>query len=134
MYEGTLDGLRVCIKRVRVYTQDGPRKAARVRPRHRRSPRSPVLMKFADLLPGGYNVETLDTPEHRVPAGCHSHPFSARFELDVWWGLVGIHQKQLRCRPTRTCRHPFCSAYLTLTPATSFPMSLMASVTSTPAT
>jgi len=31
VYEGTLDGLRVCIKRVRVYTQDGPQKAARVR-------------------------------------------------------------------------------------------------------
>ena len=31
MYGGTLDGLKVCIKRVRVYTQDGPQKAARVR-------------------------------------------------------------------------------------------------------
>ena len=30
MYEGTLDGLKVCVKRVRVYTKDGPRKAARV--------------------------------------------------------------------------------------------------------
>ena len=95
VYEGTLDGLRVCIKRVRVYTQDGPQKAARVRPRHPRSPRSPVLMKLADLLPRGHNVETLDTPEHRVPTWCYSHPLPARFELDVWWGLVGIHQKQL---------------------------------------
>lgn len=31
VYKGTLDGRRVCIKRVRVYIQDGPRKAARVR-------------------------------------------------------------------------------------------------------
>ena len=31
VYEGTLDGSRVCIKRVKVYTQGDPQKAARVR-------------------------------------------------------------------------------------------------------
>jgi len=31
VYHGTLNGLRVCIKRVRVYTHDGPQRAAEVR-------------------------------------------------------------------------------------------------------
>ena len=36
MYEGTLDGSKVCIKRLRVYTKGGPRKATRVRYRRLR--------------------------------------------------------------------------------------------------
>jgi len=31
VYEGTFDGSKVCIKRVRVYTQDGPEKALKAR-------------------------------------------------------------------------------------------------------
>ena len=31
VYEGTLGGSRVCVKRVRVYSKDGPEKATRVR-------------------------------------------------------------------------------------------------------
>ena len=31
MYEGKLDGSMVCIKRVRIYTKDGPQKATKVR-------------------------------------------------------------------------------------------------------
>ena len=30
VYEGTLDGSRVCVKRTRVYTKDGPEKATKV--------------------------------------------------------------------------------------------------------
>ena len=31
LYEATLDGSNVCVKRVRVYSKDGPGKAIRVR-------------------------------------------------------------------------------------------------------
>ena len=31
VFKGTLDGSRVCIKRIRVYTDDDPKKAAKVR-------------------------------------------------------------------------------------------------------
>ena len=31
VYDGTLDGSKVCIKRVRAYTNDDPKKAAKVR-------------------------------------------------------------------------------------------------------
>ena len=30
MYEGTLDGSKVCVKRVRVYSRDGPEAAKKV--------------------------------------------------------------------------------------------------------
>ena len=38
VYHGTLDGSGVCIKRVRVYTEDGPQKATKVHYGRRRSP------------------------------------------------------------------------------------------------
>ena len=31
VYEGTLDGARVCVKRLRAYTKDGPQKAIKAR-------------------------------------------------------------------------------------------------------
>ena len=31
VYKGTLNGLRVCIKHVRIYSKDGPKKATKVR-------------------------------------------------------------------------------------------------------
>ena len=31
VYEGTLNGSKVCVKRIRVYSEDGPEKATRVR-------------------------------------------------------------------------------------------------------
>lgn len=37
VYKGTLGGSRICVKRVRVYTRDGPERAERV-PRYRPSP------------------------------------------------------------------------------------------------
>ena len=85
VYEGTLDGSKVCVKRVRMYTKDGPRKAARVRFSFWRCrfSRSPSLMKLTDLLPRGHNVETFDTPEHSIPTGRDSHPLPAHFELDA---------------------------------------------------
>ena len=33
VYEGRLDGLKVCVKRVRIYSKDGPENATKVRPR-----------------------------------------------------------------------------------------------------
>ena len=104
MHEGTLDGSKVCIKRVKVYTQDGPQKAARVRHRCRRFPRPLSLTKPTDLLSRGHNVETLDTSEHRTPTRCHYHPLSAHFDLDVWRGPARIHREEPQRRSTQTRR------------------------------
>ena len=67
MYEGTLDGSRVYIERVRVYVQGGPQEATKVRPRCRPYPCPPSLTKLTDVLPRGRSVETLDTPPHILP-------------------------------------------------------------------
>ena len=57
VYEGTHDGSKVCIKRVRMYTQERE-KVIKVR-RHFLCP--PLLTKFADLLSRGRNMETFVT-------------------------------------------------------------------------
>ena len=72
VHKGTLDGSKVCIKRVRVYARDGPQKTARVC-HWRRSLSRPSLTKLADILPRGRRVETLDTPKHSTAAGYHHH-------------------------------------------------------------
>ena len=91
MYEGTLGGSKVCVKRVRVY-EDGPQKATKVCYSRRHFPCSPSLTKLTDLLPGSRNVETLSTPKYSTAAWYHYHPLPARFALYVWRGPFGIHQ------------------------------------------
>ena len=61
MYKGTLDGSEVCVKRVRIYSKDGPKKATKVRYRSHHFPCVPMLMRPTDALPGGCGVETLET-------------------------------------------------------------------------
>ena len=100
-YEGTLDGSRVCVQRIRVYPREDPQKAAGVRYRHRRFPCSPSLMEPIELLPRGHNVETLDAPKHPTPTGCHYYSqVPAHFELDVWRSPAGIHREEPQCGST----------------------------------
>jgi len=133
VYEGTLNDSKVCIKRVRMYTQEGPEKAIKVRRRRCCFPCPPLLTKFADLLPRGRNMETFVTYEHNTPAGYHHHSLSAHFQLDVWRGPSGIHQEAPRCRAacTRGCRS--CDVYPMLTSITSCATSQRGSATSIPA-
>ena len=133
MYEGTLGRLRVCIKRVRVYTRDGPEKAAKVCVYCRFFSCLHSLTKLTDLLPRGHNVETLDTPKHRAATGYHYHFIPAHFKLDAWRVLAGVHQKALGCKPTSIGRYPSHCAYPMLTPLTSYLTSPKASATSIPA-
>ena len=39
IYEGTLNGSKVCVKRVRIYSKEGPEKATKVRRRSHYFPR-----------------------------------------------------------------------------------------------
>jgi len=100
MYEGSLDGSRVCVKRVRVYTKDDPKKAAKVRYRHRCFPCLPSITKLIGFLSRGRNVETLNTPKHPTSPGCHYRSPPAYYELDVRRGPAGVHRETLQCRPT----------------------------------
>jgi len=133
VYEGTLDGLRVCAKRVRMYSH-APEKAAKVHHRHHKLPCFSLLTSLTDLLPGGRSVETLGTPKHRSPPGYHSNPSPTYLRMDPRRGSVGTYQETPKRRPTRSCRCPsvmFCS---TLTSPASSLMSPKACTTSTPAT
>ena len=92
VYEGTLDGSRVCVKRARIY-DDEPRRVTKVRHSRRRFPCSSYLTKPTDLLPRGSDVETFDTSKHSTAIGYHRHSFPTCFGLDVWRGFAGIHQE-----------------------------------------
>ena len=46
VYKATFRGSGVCVKRVRVYIQDGPQTPAKVRCRRRRFPCLPLLKKL----------------------------------------------------------------------------------------
>ena len=109
VHHGTLNGSKVCVKRMRMYVQGRPGETAKVRCWRRRSPYPPSLTKPTDVLSRGRSVETLDAPKHLTPPGCHSHSPTARFKLDVWWGPAGIPQEAPQCGPSWTCRCPsFC--------------------------
>ena len=91
VYEGSLDGSRVCIKHAKAYVQSGPQKAARVRYRRHRVPRSPPLTKPIDLLSRSHNVEKLETPKCSTATRYHYHSLPTRFESDVRQGSARIH-------------------------------------------
>ena len=69
VYYGSLDGSRVCIKRMQVYMKDGPQKAVKVHYWRCRFPRLPPLTKSAGFLSRGCNVETVDTPKYLTLLG-----------------------------------------------------------------
>jgi hypothetical protein len=69
---------------MRMYTQDGPKKAVKVCRRHNCLPHH-LLTELTDLLPRGRYVETLDTPKHPTSTGYYDHSIPAHFELDVGW-------------------------------------------------
>jgi hypothetical protein len=133
VYKGTLNGSRVCIKRLRVYSKGKPEKVTKVRYWRRRFPCLLSPTKPTGLLSRGRNVETLETPKHLIPPRYHYRSSPTHIKLDVQWRLVGIPQRAFRRGPTWTCMYPSCCVYPTLTPLTSYPMSLGASTTSTPA-
>ena len=97
IFEGTLDGSKVCVKRVRVYSKDILTKTKKV---CFSVAYLPLLTRPVDLLPGGCSVETLETPEDRSLLGYHSRPFPAYLGLDAWRGSGGTYQKEPQCRPT----------------------------------
>ena len=132
VYEGTLSGSRVRVKRIRTYPEGGSKKVKEVRPRHVFS--FSALTGPADLLSGSRCVETLGTPKCRPPSGCHHRSPPTRFELDAQRGPDRIHRKSPRRRQTESRGSPFSRvvphAYYVLT---SYLMSLRASTTSTTA-
>jgi serine/threonine protein kinase len=111
MYQGTLSGSRVCIKRIRVY-QD-TQKDLKVR-YWLSLPLFAMTNEIADLLPRGRSVETLDTPKHRTTPGFHSRSLPAYLRMDVWRGPTKLYQQEPRGKPTWTRRHLLLCLFLRL--------------------
>jgi len=134
VYHGSLNGSRVCIKRVRGYSSDDPEKAAKVRSRRNHLPCPPSLTKPADLLQGGRDVETLETPEHHTPTWRHHQSLPTHFGVDAKRGPARLHREEPERRSTRAREQPRSYVYPTLTLITSCLTSLRGSPTSTSAT
>ena len=97
VYEGMLNGSKVCVKRVRVYSINGPDAAKKVlcAPRFRFL----LLTRPIDPLPRDHNVETLGAQEHR-PSPRHYHqPSPAHLGMDVGWTPDRVHWELPRCKP-----------------------------------
>ena len=108
IYQGTLDGEDVCVKRVRVYSKDGPKQATKVRHRRHFSPYRLLLTRHTDSLPGSCGVETLGTPKHRFPPRYYPQTSPTHIRVDVWRGSDGIHQAKPRRQPAWSCRCSPC--------------------------
>lgn len=82
VYEGSLNGSKVCIKRIRVYTKYDPKTFTKVSYVHCRL----TLLhhqRNPGTLPGSCDVETLDTPKYPASPGRYSWPAPAHFALDA---------------------------------------------------
>jgi len=107
VYEGTLNGSKVCVKRIRVYTQDGPEEATKVRYPFA-FPSLPLLTRIVDSLQRGRSVETIRASEYRPSPRYHFESSSTYFGMDAGWKPDGVHQETPRCRPNRPCECPCC--------------------------
>jgi len=132
VYEGLLNGSRVCVKRPQIY--GGKLETVKeVRCKRDLSLITP-LTKPSGNLPRGHQVETSDASKHRSLPGRHSRTSSAHFNLDFWRGTEGIYFQSTSHGPARPCGCPrsLVSGYPYALP--SYVVSLTVSITSTPVT
>jgi len=95
--EGTLNGSKVHVKRVRVYPKEDPQRIKKVYRRCHYVSDSPVLMKLIDLQPISCCAETLEPPKYCAPSGRHHQPASTRFGLDALRDSYGVRREPSRC-------------------------------------
>ena len=98
VYEGTLNNLKVCVKRIRVYSQDSSGEPPDVRRLHHHSRRLLCLTRPTDVLQRGRGVEALETQEHRPPHPYLCGPFPAHFRMDARRRPDGIRREASRSR------------------------------------
>lgn len=83
IYEGTLNGRKVCVKRIRVYSKGDQRGVQKVRHQFLSFP--PPFSRGLEVLPGGCHVEAREAPERCSFSGCYYCFLPAHFGLDVEW-------------------------------------------------
>jgi hypothetical protein len=123
VFKGILNGSGVCVKRVRMYSQDDPQKPQKVRYLDHCLFSLLLLTKLPGPLSRGYLVEAPKTRKHCSFFGCHCDPSSTHLGMDAPWRLDGIHRTAPRWRPVRPRRCPFQVFDLVLISVTSSLMS-----------
>ena len=99
VYEGTLDNLKVCVKRIRVYAKDSSGEPPDVRYLRRHSCRLLSLMIPTDVFQRGCGVEAVETQEHRTPHPYLHDSFPAHFRMDARRRPDGIRREASRSKP-----------------------------------
>ena len=99
VYEGTLNNLKVCVKRIRVYAKDSSGEPPDVRHLRHHPHRLLLLMRPTDLFQSGCGVEALETQKHRPPALHFGGPFPAHLRMDARRRPDGVRREAPRGRP-----------------------------------
>ena len=99
VYEGILNNLRVCVKRIRVDAKDSSGEPPDVRRLRYHSRRLLLLARPTDVLQRGRRVEAVETQEHRPPHLYFRDPFPVHFRMDARRRPDGIHREASRSRP-----------------------------------
>lgn len=131
VYEGFYNGLKVCVKRVRIYSS-GESEVAKTVCCRRTMFNCSFLTKHVGLLPRGRSVETSGASKHRPLPWCHSYSPSISFRLDGGWRTIGIHRKKPVCTPAQPRRFPPCYVEWRTYPLARFMTLLAAFTTSIP--
>ena len=135
MYEGwLLDGSKVCVKRVRIYSKDGPEKVTKVRHRPRPFPICHRRRVFQTLYQEAVVWKHLEHHNIVPLLGIIPTPL----QLISKWMPGGDLPEYIKKNPDADrldlVNTPAVVSNLALTPATSYPISLKAFTFSTPAT
>ena len=93
VYRGTCDGLKVCVKKLRVVSPTSLDTAATKGSNCRYHCRLHCLLTtLTDALPGSFDVEATDTPQHRPIQRRDYQPPPDCVGVDVWRRLDDSHQ------------------------------------------
>ena len=92
VYEGTYDGSRVCIRKLRIISasDSGPATKGDTRRYHCRY--TSVLMILTDALQGSIAVETTETSQYCPICGCNHPTLPNRVGMDAWRRFEDLRQ------------------------------------------
>ena len=92
MYEGSFNGSKVCVEKVRIYS-NGDQQKVKVHLSYPIRSSHPLRdLRPTDVLSGGHHVAALKSHKHRPLPWLHPRPSPTRFGLDAGWGFDGVHQ------------------------------------------
>ena len=90
MYEGFLDGSRVCVEKIRMYSEENSQRVKMVGHPHCSFSRSHLHLACPDVLQKGSHSEALEAQKHRPFYWRNPQSSSTRFCLDARWESGGV--------------------------------------------